>query len=259
MSVSKPVASPSASQPSVSSSSDDDDKPIGLRNPKPADPKSKPNPSVKKNKPVANTKKAKEEADDSNEDELIVKKRRSSVETSSSAKVVKKQEEVKIKLKKEKKVYDLPGQKRDPPEERDPLRIFYETLYQQVSTSEMAQIWMMESGLLPESVAKQVFEKKQKKVQTLRSPAKAPSSQAKNTTKSVTVKKDLSSATKTTKSVTVKEQPSSADAMKKKKTPDSKISSKPSNKRKTADGSDDGESDDDFEVISQPKKRKLAG
>ncbi|KAJ8631561.1 hypothetical protein MRB53_024884 [Persea americana] len=43
--------------------------------------------------------------------------------------------------KKEKKVYDLPGQKHDPPEERDPLRIFYETLYQQLPSSEMAAFW----------------------------------------------------------------------------------------------------------------------
>ncbi|MCO5551421.1 hypothetical protein L7F22_004924 [Adiantum nelumboides] len=33
--------------------------------------------------------------------------------------------------KKGKKVYELPGQKHDPPEERDPLRIFYESLYHQ--------------------------------------------------------------------------------------------------------------------------------
>eukprot|EP01018_Ginkgo_biloba_P001965 Gb_27663 [translate_table: standard] len=45
------------------------------------------------------------------------------------------------KEKPEKKVYVLPGQKHDPPEERDPLRIFYESLYEQIPTSEMAQIW----------------------------------------------------------------------------------------------------------------------
>ncbi|XP_020572173.1 DNA topoisomerase 1-like [Phalaenopsis equestris] len=42
--------------------------------------------------------------------------------------------------KKEKKAYELPGQKHDPPELRDPLRIFYETLYEKVPTSEMAAI-----------------------------------------------------------------------------------------------------------------------
>ncbi|KAK9165190.1 hypothetical protein Scep_000381 [Stephania cephalantha] len=43
------------------------------------------------------------------------------------------------KKKKERKAYDLPGQKRDPPEERDPLRIFYESLYDQSPGCEMAQ------------------------------------------------------------------------------------------------------------------------
>ncbi|KAL5999899.1 hypothetical protein ACLOJK_034576 [Asimina triloba] len=42
---------------------------------------------------------------------------------------------------KEKKVYDLPGQKHDPPEQRDPLRIFYESLYKQLPESEMAAFW----------------------------------------------------------------------------------------------------------------------
>ncbi|XP_052886167.1 uncharacterized protein LOC108469635 isoform X1 [Gossypium arboreum] len=50
-------------------------------------------------------------------------------------------------VKREKKVYDLPGQKRDPPEERDPLRIFYETMYQQIPHSEMAQFWSKELQL----------------------------------------------------------------------------------------------------------------
>ncbi|PUZ41911.1 hypothetical protein GQ55_9G541400 [Panicum hallii var. hallii] len=42
------------------------------------------------------------------------------------------------KVKKERKVYELPGQKHDPPTERDPLRIFYESLYEQIPTSDMA-------------------------------------------------------------------------------------------------------------------------
>eukprot|EP00249_Psilotum_nudum_P018500 c26838_g2_i2 orf=2-1024(-) len=66
---------------------------------------------------------------------------------------------------KERKVYDLPGQKHDPPEERDPLRIFYETLYQQKAGSEMAEVWMMEHGLLPLNIAKRVYERKQKRQQ----------------------------------------------------------------------------------------------
>lgn len=67
------------------------------------------------------------------------------------------------KDKKNRKVYELPGQKHEPPEERDPLRIFYETLYEQRPTSEMAEFWMMEHGLLSPEKAKKAFNKKQKK------------------------------------------------------------------------------------------------
>ncbi|KAK2995015.1 hypothetical protein RJ640_012255 [Escallonia rubra] len=41
----------------------------------------------------------------------------------------------------EKKVYTLPGQKFDVPEEREPLRMFYESLSKQIPSSEMAEFW----------------------------------------------------------------------------------------------------------------------
>lgn len=99
-------------------------------------------------------------------------------------KKVKKEEKVVVtetKVRKAKKVYDLPGQKRDPPEEvwimmhlhilsyifrlcfvmflviafyifvifqRDPLRVFYETLHEQIPTSEMSQIWWVLKGAI---------------------------------------------------------------------------------------------------------------
>jgi len=72
---------------------------------------------------------------------------------------------IKAKEKTVKKVYSLTGQKHDPPEERDPLRIFYESLYEQIPTSEMATIWMMEHGLLPPEKAKKAYERKQRKQQ----------------------------------------------------------------------------------------------
>ncbi|XP_048433346.1 FK506-binding protein 3-like isoform X3 [Pyrus x bretschneideri] len=59
------------------------------------------------------------------------------------------------KKKREKKVYDLPGQKKDPPEKKDPLRQFYESLHQQILSSEIAQFWMMEHGLLPKQEAEE--------------------------------------------------------------------------------------------------------
>ncbi|KAG1346699.1 hypothetical protein COCNU_06G005280 [Cocos nucifera] len=47
-----------------------------------------------------------------------------------------------VKVRAEKKVYSLPGQKYDPPEEvREPLRIFYESLSKQIPSSEMAEFW----------------------------------------------------------------------------------------------------------------------
>ncbi|KAL2346939.1 hypothetical protein Fmac_000939 [Flemingia macrophylla] len=68
----------------------------------------------------------------------------------------------------EKKVYSLPGQKHDPPEQKEPLRIFYESLSKQIPTSEMAEFWLMEHGLLSPERAKRAFEKKQRKQKELR-------------------------------------------------------------------------------------------
>ncbi|KAK4757840.1 hypothetical protein SAY87_019141 [Trapa incisa] len=68
----------------------------------------------------------------------------------------------------EKKVFTLPGQKHDPPEEREPLRIFYESLSYQIPTSEMAEFWMMEHGLLSPERAKKAYEKKQRKQKQIR-------------------------------------------------------------------------------------------
>ncbi|KAJ4850595.1 hypothetical protein Tsubulata_038940 [Turnera subulata] len=80
----------------------------------------------------------------------------------------------------EKKVYSLLGQRYDPPEEREPLRIFYESLSKQIPTSEMAEFWMMEHGLLSPERAKKAYEKKQRKQKMQRmgtptKPSKPPS------------------------------------------------------------------------------------
>ncbi|KAE9609142.1 hypothetical protein Lal_00020078 [Lupinus albus] len=68
----------------------------------------------------------------------------------------------------ERKVYSLPGQKHDPPEQKEPLRIFYESLSKQIPTSEMAEFWLMEHGLLSPEKAKKAFEKKQRKQKEIR-------------------------------------------------------------------------------------------
>lgn len=134
------------------------------------------------------------------------------------------------KVKKEKKVYDLPGQKHDPPQERDPLRIFYESLYEQVPTSEMAAIWLMEWGLLPVDVAQKVFEKKQG--QKLKSPVKTTS--AKRRPDTPTKKPQLSSATKTNSAV--------------------KDSGKTTAQKKRRASSDTDDDDDDF-IVSKTKTK----
>ncbi|XVF48555.1 hypothetical protein PTKIN_Ptkin03bG0199900 [Pterospermum kingtungense] len=87
----------------------------------------------------------------------------------------------------EKKVYTLPGQKHDPPEEREPLRIFYESLWKQIPTSEMAEFWMMEHGLLSPERARKAYEKKQRRQKEVRTgtPIKSskPSSQPESSQK----------------------------------------------------------------------------
>ncbi|KAL3498477.1 hypothetical protein ACH5RR_041209 [Cinchona calisaya] len=96
----------------------------------------------------------------------------------------------------EKKVFSLPGQKYDIPEEREPLRIFYESLSKQIPSSEMAEFWMMEHGLLSPERAKKAFDKKQKKQKQLRtgtpikSPPPAPPSRAESSKKPQQVSKN---------------------------------------------------------------------
>ncbi|XP_028792928.1 uncharacterized protein LOC114748654 isoform X1 [Neltuma alba] len=144
--------------------------------------------------------------------------------------------------KKQRKVYDLPGQKRDPPEEKDPLRIFYETLYKQAPDSEMAQLWMMESGLLPEELAMKVYEKKQKKglQSKLSSPLKAATS-VKSRSQSVTVKKKTRS---TPVPCVVNKKAASTQ--------------KQSKKRKVKDDSDTDSDSADELILPRAKKRKQA-
>ena len=52
-----------------------------------------------------------------------------------------------------KKEYDLYGQKRDTPDEGDPLRKFYTSLRTQNPKSVMAEVWLMEHGLLESAEA----------------------------------------------------------------------------------------------------------
>ncbi|XAR70855.1 hypothetical protein NMG60_11027888 [Bertholletia excelsa] len=105
--------------------------------------------------------------DDSNSKSTItfVKSEVKAKTTSSSSLTLTKTTAVKTR---EKKVYSLPGQKYDIPEERDPLRLFYESLWKQIPSSEMAEFWMMEHGLLSPGRAKKAYEKKQMNQKQLR-------------------------------------------------------------------------------------------
>ncbi|XP_042038138.1 uncharacterized protein LOC121784024 isoform X2 [Salvia splendens] len=59
---------------------------------------------------------------------------------------------------------------------REPLRIFYESLSKQIPSSEMAEFWLMEHGMLSPERARKAHEKKQRKQKQLRSgtPIKSP-------------------------------------------------------------------------------------
>ncbi|XP_038981399.1 uncharacterized protein LOC103699949 isoform X1 [Phoenix dactylifera] len=121
-----------------------------------------------------------------------VKEKSSSTSARTVAKTIK---TTAVKVRAQKKVYSLAGQKYDPPEEREPLRIFYESLSKQIPSSEMAEFWrwrggaarvamrrgrrrhgmrtkktnrMMEHGLLSPERAKKAYERKQKRQQQLR-------------------------------------------------------------------------------------------
>ncbi|CAF1982804.1 BnaC07g14880D [Brassica napus] len=107
---------------------------------------------------------------DEDDDEKPLSKRNSSVGVSKERELKKQRRNVKKKE----------NQKRDQPDERDPLRIFYETLHKQLPTSEMAKIWLMESGLLPAAEAKKVLERKLQKTGKFSSPAKSAASTPKN-------------------------------------------------------------------------------
>ncbi|KAI3858377.1 hypothetical protein MKW92_008619 [Papaver armeniacum] len=164
-----------------------------------------------------------------------------------------------IVVKTEKKVYDLPGQKRDPPEERDPLRIFYESLYEQRPDSEMAKLWMMECGLLPVDEAKQVFEQKhknqaQRKI-IMSSPIKAIKAASVTKSANSTVKRITNTTTTSTKTTTT----TTSSSAKKKPVPEPKTTPKQSTskKRKVDDrSSDDDDSDFETETVSNRMTKK---
>lgn len=159
-----------------------------------------------------------------------------------------------IVVKTEKKVYDLPGQKRDPPEERDPSRIFYESLYEQRPDSEMAKLWMMECGLLPVDEAKKVFEQKHKNQAQRKIIMSSPIKAASVTKSANSTVKRITNTTTSTKTTTT-----TSSSAKKKPVPEPKTTPKQSasKKRKVDDrSSDDDDSDFETETISNRMTKK---
>ncbi|KAK7293856.1 hypothetical protein RJT34_16733 [Clitoria ternatea] len=126
----------------------------------------------------------------------------------------------------EKKVYSLPGQKHDPPEQKEPLRVFYESLSKQIPASEMAEFWLMEHGMLSPGSAKKAFEKKQRKQKMQRTGT--PVKPSKPLSKTVTSQKQQQ---------------------------ESKNGEKKAKKRIVESNDDDGEDDDDDFNLSH-KRRK---
>ncbi|KAG6541590.1 hypothetical protein Mapa_016983 [Marchantia paleacea] len=156
----------------------------------------------------------------------IVKKSVSTVST--TTKVVTKKSKTEEKEKEKKKVFTLPGQKHEPPEERDPLRIFYESLHGQRPDSEMAELWMMEHGLLSPERAKKAFEKKQKRGQSSFGTPVKNSTPSRDTSSKVAAKTSISNG----------------------KASASKVSEQKGRRKWESD------SDDDL-LIARPLKRKL--
>jgi len=60
------------------------------------------------------------------------------------------------------KVFDMPGQKKDPPSELSGSRIFYETLKTQIPESKMAEEYLLKFGLLPREEATRIWEELEK-------------------------------------------------------------------------------------------------
>ncbi|KAM6559537.1 hypothetical protein CsatA_028776 [Cannabis sativa] len=143
---------------------------------------------------------------------------------------------------KQKKVYTLAGQKFDPPEEREPLRIFYESLSKQIPSSEMAEFWMMEHGLLSPERSKKAFEKKQRRQKEIRSGIPMKPS------------KPLSRPESSQKKPLQKPQPKPQQQQKPQQKPQQQqlVSKK---RVKSDDDTDDDDEDDDF--ILSPKRRKF--
>lgn len=63
--------------------------------------------------------------------------------------------------KRTRKVYDMPGQRKETPSELNGLRIFYESCAEQCVGSKMAENWLLIHGLLPKKEAQRIMKEKE--------------------------------------------------------------------------------------------------
>ena len=56
-------------------------------------------------------------------------------------------------------MYELPGQKKDTPDELDCLRMFYESMYNENPQSELAEKWCLIHGIIPRNKLDAVIKK----------------------------------------------------------------------------------------------------
>jgi len=113
-----------------------------------------------KKKKYQSKKKRTRKKDEGDLEEAVTPKKKRAKKTDNGKTTKKKAKATKTKAaKKPKKVYELPGQKKDTPHELDGGRIFYESLRKQIPTSMMAEEYLLRHGLLPKEEAEKIVER----------------------------------------------------------------------------------------------------
>jgi len=113
-----------------------------------------------KKKKYQNKKKRTRKKQDGDYEEAVTPKKKRAKKTDNGKTTKKKAKATKTKAaRKPKKVYELPGQKKDTPHELDGGRIFYESLRKQIPTSMMAEEYLIRHGLLPKEEAEKIVER----------------------------------------------------------------------------------------------------
>lgn len=102
-------------------------------------------------------------------------------------------------VKRQRKVYDKPGQKKDTPEELDVLRMFYESWHTEMPDHPMPEEWCMIHGIFDMKKQVQVAKKYVKTSAKTATKRKKPATKKKTTKKKTTKKKTTKKKTNTKK------------------------------------------------------------